>query len=86
MYFISQNLSMKEKNHINSQTEREIILEDNDHYWLRFKHGFDKEPLIGKYNKKLDIFYLIGNHTKYHSSNFDIISNIFLRDSQFRDF
>lgn len=73
---------MKEK----KLTVREIILEDNGHYWIKFKRGKIKEPMIGKYDKKTDSFNLIDYVASYKSKKFKIISDIHLRDSLFRDF
>lgn len=73
---------MKDK-HLN---EREIILEDNGYYWLRFKYGFDKQPQIGQYDKVRNTFQLIGKTKLESSDNFDVLSDIILRETDFVKF
>lgn len=60
-----------------------ILLENNGHYWLKSKH--DNSIEIGKYSAKTDKssegFYLIGSGFFMHVDNYEVISNIILRET-----
>lgn len=72
--------------------EREIILTDKGHYWIRFKGNKPedhewikekrKESTIGRYNEEKKSFNLIGSPYDYPAYQFDILSDILLRDTE----
>lgn len=59
--------------------EREIILTDNGHYWVKFKKGHNvKNAVLAKYEKKTDSFMFMGTIITMKASVLDIVSDIVL--------
>jgi len=64
--------------------DRQIILEDNGHYWIRSNmNHVEKSAMIGQYDQSRDTFSIIGSNAVFQAKHFDIISNIILRETDF---
>lgn len=60
---------------------KKLSLEDNGHYWVKSKH--DGKIEIAKYSKKPEGFNLMGTQHFMHIDNYEVISNIILRETNY---